>query len=283
MEKIKDQLFQEERALFMSRNKEIESCQFENGESPLKESMQIVLKNCSFQWKYPLWYCRKISADHTYFKESARSGIWYTQDITITDSTIDAPKTFRRSSYIHLKNVTLPHATETLWTCEDVRLENVEVTGDYFGMNSSNIFAQELKINGNYCFDGGSNIEIHNAVLNSKDAFWNCENVLVFDSTIIGEYLGWNSKNVTFINCTIESLQGMCYMKNVRLENCRLIRTTLAFEYSSVHADINGTIDSVFNPLSGEITADEILQLTLDETKITPSRTQITEVKKVAV
>ena len=53
----------------------------------------------------------------------------------------------------------------------------------------------------------------------------------VYDSTIIGEYLAWNSKNVTFINCTIESLQGLCYIENLKMINCTLMNTTLAFEY----------------------------------------------------
>ena len=51
---------------------------------------------------------------------------------------------------------------------------------------------------------------------------------------------------------------GMCYIDNLGDENCKLINTTLAFEYSSVDAKIHGTIDSVLNPSSGVIRADEI-------------------------
>ena len=38
----------------------------------------------------------------------------------------------------------------------------------------------------------------------------------------------------------------------------RLLNTTLAFEYSTVDAEIHGKIDSVMNPASGIIRADEI-------------------------
>lgn len=86
----------------------------------------------------------------------------------------------------------------------------------------------------------------------SKDAFWNSENVTVYDSFISGEYLGWNAKNLTLINCTIESLQGMCYIENLVMKNCRLIHTALAFEYSTVDAQIQGKIDSVLNPSGGD-------------------------------
>lgn len=111
----------------------------------------------------------------------------------------------------------------------------------------------------------------------SKDAFWNCENVTVYDSFISGEYLGWNAKNITFINCTIESLQGMCYMDHIVMKNCRLLNTTLAFEYSTVDAQINGTIDSVFNPMSGTIRADKIGQIIQDENSVKSKDTKIIE------
>ena len=65
------------------------------------------------------------------------------------------------------------------------------------------------------------NVEIHNSKLLSKDAFWNSDHVTVYDSFISGEYLGWNAKNLTLINCTIESLQGMCYIDNLIMKNCK--------------------------------------------------------------
>ena len=101
-------------------------------------------------------------------------------------------------------------------------------------------------------------MEVHNAKMLSKDAFWNTENVTVYDSFISGEYLGWNAKNLTLINCTIESLQGMCYVENLVLKNCRLLHTTLAFEYSTVNAEITGKADSILNPKGGTIRADAI-------------------------
>ena len=169
----------------------------------------------------------------------------------------------------------MPNAEETLWNCRDIKMENVTAKGNYFAMNSENIQINKFELVGNYSFDGSKNIEIRNAKLLSKDAFWNCENVTVYDSFISGEYLGGNSKNVTFINCTIESLQGMCYMDNIVMKNCRLLNTTLAFEYSIVDARVNCTINSILNPISGIIEADVIGELTLDKTKINPEKTKI--------
>ena len=59
------------------------------------------------------------------------------------------------------------------------------------------------------------------------------------------------------------------------MKNCRLINTTLAFEYSDVDADIRGGIDSVFNPGSGQISADRIGHLVIQKDFIDPGKTKI--------
>lgn len=275
MKKIEQQLLTGERALFKSSDLQISYSTFADGESPLKESHDIKIDNSSFKWKYPLWYCKNIVVEDSTLFEMARSGIWYTENISISNSTIEAPKNFRRAKNITLDNVTMPNAGETLWNCDQISLKNVTAKGDYFGMNSTNVKIDGFNLVGNYFLDGGKNIEIHNAKMLSKDSFWNCENVTVYDSFISGEYLGWNSKNLTFVNCTIESLQGMCYIDNLVMKNCRLINTTLAFEYSTVDVEINSVIDSVMNPLSGTIHAKGISELIMDKTKIDPNNTQI--------
>lgn len=276
MKILEQGLFTGERALYNSHGVKICDSTFADGESPLKESSDIEIYGSIFKWKYPLWYCKNINVDNSVLLETARSGIWYTENIRMTDCVIEAPKTFRRSDGIELRRCNLPHAYETLWSCKNVILEDVGAVGDYFGMGSENIRAANLTIDGNYAFDGGRNIEIKGARLISKDAFWNCENVTVYDSIIIGEYLGWNSKNVTFINCTIESNQGLCYMENVKLVNCKLLNTDLAFEYSVVDAEVTTEIDSVKNPISGKIHAKAIRELIMEKTLIDPEKTKIT-------
>ena len=268
MELIEQKYLHGERALFQSCDLEIKDCTFADGESPLKESRNLKIDNSIFKWKYPLWYCENVVVNNSEFLETARSGIWYTNNINIKDSVIEAPKTFRRGKGITLENVNMPLAQETLWNCKDIKLINVSARGDYFGMNSENINVKDFELTGNYAFDGGRNIEIHNGKLLSKDAFWNCENITVYDSKIIGEYLGWNSKNLTFVNCTIDSLQGLCYIENLKMVNCKLLNTTLAFEYSTVDAEIMSNIDSIKNPISGTIKAKGIDEIILEEPNI---------------
>ena len=273
--KIIQGYFTGERPLFGEDHLEIEETVFGEGESPLKESSDIAMKNSMFQWKYPLWYTKNVTAKDCTWAEMARAGVWYTENVTIQDALIDAPKNFRRCKNLSLQHVMLPNAEETLWHCEDVTMNGVMAKGDYFAMNCRNMKIQDFELAGNYSFDGAKNVEIHHAKMLSKDAFWNTENVTVYDSFISGEYLGWNAKNLTLINCTIESLQGMCYIENLVMENCKLLNTTLAFEYSTVDAKIQGKIDSVKNPHGGKICADEIETLILEEDKIDLTKTEI--------
>ncbi len=272
---IKRQFYEGERSLFQANNVKITECIFGEGESPLKHSENIELSETMFKWKYPLWYSRHIKAYKCTLFEMARAGIWYTEDIEMTDTMIEAPKTFRKSRDIRLKNVTFPHADETLWNCADVVIDNVTVNGDYFGMNCSDVKVSNLTLYGNYCFDGARNVEVHNSRLLSKDCFWNSENITIYDSFISGEYLAWNSKNVTLVDCTIESLQGLCYIEDLVMKNCKLINTTLAFEYSTVDADITGGIDSVKNPSGGRIICDGIGELIMEADKVDVENTTI--------
>lgn len=264
-----------ERALFQGRNLKIYESTFADGESPLKEAAGIEISDSEFQWKYPLWYCRDVVVKGCKLLEMARAGIWYSSNIYIEDTMIEAPKIFRRCDGIRLINVSMPNASETLWHCKNVVIENAAAHGDYLGMNCSDVKITNLDLDGNYSFDGAKNVEIHSSKLMSRDAFWNTENVTVYDSYINGEYLGWNSKNLTLINCTIDSLQGLCYVENLVMKHCRLENTTLAFEYSTCDVEVIGKVDSILNPAGGVIRADSVDELIMEADKVNPSKTRI--------
>lgn len=275
MKEIKQGFYEGERSLFQGKDLRIVDTIFGEGESPLKESRNIELLGSMFRWKYPLWYAKDITAKDCTWFEMARAGVWYSDRVLIEDTLIEAPKNFRRCQDLTLRRVSIPNAAETLWHCQDVQLDQVVAKGDYFAMNCENMKIDGLTLYGNYSFDGVKNVEVRNSKLLSKDAFWNSDHVTVYDSFISGEYLGWNAKNLTLINCTVESLQGMCYIDSLVMKNCKLLNTTLAFEYSTVEADISSKIDSVLNPSGGTIYADYIDELILEKDKIDPSKTKI--------
>ncbi|MCQ2506098.1 MAG: DUF3737 family protein [Lachnospiraceae bacterium] len=275
MEIINQKSFSGERALYGAKNLRVEDSVFENGESPFKEASNIELDNCLFRWKYPFWYCNDVKVTNCTWFDMARAGVWYTKNMSVNNAQIQAPKNFRRCEKLSLENVTMTNAAETLWSCKGVKLKNVSAKGDYFAMNSSDMEIDNFYLDGNYSFDGCKNLTVRNSRLTTKDAFWNSENVTVIDSTIMGEYLGWNSKNLTLINCTIESLQGMCYIENLVMKNCKLINTTLAFENCTMDAQIVNKIDSVFNPISGTIEAAEIDELIVEKDLVDETKTKI--------
>ncbi len=268
-------VFTGERALFMARDCLIKDSVFEDGESPLKHSRGLAVEGTRFRWKYPLWYSENVTVTGCSFFEMARAGIWYTNNISMSDTEYFAPKGFRRCDGVTITDTAFPNAAETLWQCKNVRLNRVTARGDYLAMNCENMEIDGLDLEGNYSFDGGKNITIRNSRLMSKDAFWNSENITAENCVINGEYLGWNSKNLTLIDCSVESLQGLCFCENLTLSGCVLKDTTLAFEYSTVDADITGTVDSVKNPLGGVIRAEGIGELILEKDRVDPEKTRI--------
>lgn len=267
--------FSGERALFMMSGAHIKNSLFFDGESPLKHSSNLEIENTTFDWKYPLWYSKNINVNNTIFTQNSRAGIWYTDNIIVKNSTIDAPKCFRRCNGITLDNVKFTDAKETLWTCNDVKIINSVSNESYFGMNTKNVYIDNFTLDGNYAFDGAENLKIYNSKFLTKDAFWNSKNVYIENSYISGEYFAWNSENVTLVNCTVSSLQGFCFIKNLKLVNCILEGTSLAFEYSSVDAKVIGKVDSIKNPLCGRIECDSVSELIMEDDKVDTSKTTL--------
>ena len=89
-------------------------------------------------------------------------------------------------------------------------------------------------------------------------------------------YLGWHSKNLRLVNCHITGEQPLCYAHDLILENCTFgPDCDRAFEYSTLQADIRGTITNIKNPMSGRIVADEFGSITIDENIKAPADCEI--------
>ena len=204
MELIKDMEYGGERPLFGSHNLKLENVTIHAGESALKNCAGIVAEHCTFEGKYPFWHVDGFEVHDCLFTPGARAALWYSRNLTMTDTQVDAPKMFREMDGIKLRNVRIPDAQETLWHCHNVDIEDVKVeNADYLFMHSSNIRIKNWEQHGNYSFQYCRNVEIHDAVIHSKDAFWGTENVTIYDSELHGEYLGWHSRRLTLVRCRI--------------------------------------------------------------------------------
>ncbi len=70
---------------------------------------------------------------------------------------------------------------------------------------------------------------------------------------------------MTLVNCKITGTQPLCYCKDLKLINCEMVDTDLAFEKSEVEAVITTKVDSIKNPLSGQIQVPELGELVMDD------------------
>lgn len=278
MKLIKNEEFGGERPLFASHGLRLENVTIHAGESALKECSDIEADGCRFEGKYPFWHVDRFTVSNCLFTEGARAALWYSRNLLMTDTLVEAPKMFREMQNLKLRNVRIPNAAETLWDCSDVDIDNVEVShADYIFMHGRNIRINNYRQQGNYSFQKCRNVEIHNAMLDTKDAFWETEDVTVYDSTIEGEYIGWHSKRLRLVRCHIKGTQPLCYAEDAVLEDCTMdADCDLAFEYSTVKASVKGHITSVKNPISGEIEADSIGEIIIDENVKAPADCKIT-------
>lgn len=277
MELIKNTEFGGERPLFASHDIKLENVTVHAGESALKECSNVEADRCRFEGKYPFWHVDGFVIRNSVFTPGARAALWYSRNLVMEDTLVEAPKMFREMDGVKLVNVSIPDAQETLWHCRNVELENVEVkNADYLFMHCDDIKIKDYRQDGNYSFQYCRNVEIRNAVINSKDAFWNTENVTVYDSEINGEYLGWHSRNLRLVNCRLSGTQPLCYAHGLVVENCVMAEDCdLAFEESELDATVNSVITSVKNPTTGVIRAKGYGEIIIDENIKAPADCRI--------
>jgi hypothetical protein len=277
MKVVEGKEFGGERALFAVKNVELHNCVFHVGESALKCTDNIVAEKCVFEGKYPFWHTDGFKVTDCQFTPGARAALWYSRNLEMKRTRVDAPKMFREMEHLSLEDVTIPDAQETLWSCRDVKLRNVSVEhADYLFMHGADIDIADYRQQGNYSFQYCRNVVIRNAVIDSKDAFWETENVTVYDSELVGEYLGWHSKGLKLVRCKINGTQPLCYAKNLVMIDCEMgNECDLAFEDSNLQATIKSSIVSVKNPRSGSIKALSIGEVILDKNLRAPGDCKI--------
>lgn len=267
MKLIENQEFGGERPLFGSKDLYLKNVTIHAGESALKCCSNIVAEDCRFEGKYPFWHTDGFKVKNCLFTEGSRAALWYSSNLEMTDTQVDAPKMFREMDNLSLERVNIPDAAETLWHCSNLKLRDVTLAkADYLFMHGKNIDIDNYRHQGNYSFQYCKNVVICNAEIDSKDAFWNTEDVTVYDSSLNGEYLGWHSHRLKLVRCRISGTQPLCYAHDLVLEDCVFDSDCdLAFEDSELNAKIISPITSVKNPRTGRIEAPSIGELIIDE------------------
>ena len=267
MEIIRNQQFGGERPLFAIRDTRLENVTITEGESGVKCCRNIEADGCRFIGKYPLWHVDGSLITNCFFEPGSRSAIWYSNDMTMRDCRIDAPKFFREMRNLVIENVVISDADETFWRVNGLKVKNLHLhDGTYPFMFSENIEVDGLESDSKYVFQYCKNVVVRNANIVTKDSFWECENVTIYDSLLDGEYLGWHSRNLRLVRCHITGEQPLCYVEQLVMEDCTFgPDCDRMFEDSDVHADIRGSITNIKNPRTGLVVADAVGSVTIDE------------------
>lgn len=267
METIRDKRFDEERALYGSRNVKVIDCKFDgpaDGESAFKESSDIEVEGCYFNLRYPFWHNEYLRIATSEMTELCRAALWYCDDVEIRDTKMHGIKAFRECSNVSLVGCDIV-SSEFGWSIKGISLRDCAAASEYFLMRCSDIMLEDVHLNGKYSLqyvEGGTIIDSH---LKTKDCLWHSKGVIVKDSILEGEYLAWYSEDLTLVNCTIRGTQPFCYCKGLALIDCVMEETDLCFEKSDVDARVLSHIGSVKNPLSGRIVAQSIGEIIQDD------------------
>ena len=257
MNLIENVTMDEERALYGSSDITVLNCRFDgpaDGESALKESSNVTVKDSYFNLRYPFWHVHGLVIEGSEMTDKCRAALWYSDNIKINDSKLHGIKALRECHDVEITDSSII-SPEFGWSVKVLKMTDTSAESEYFLMRSSDIVLNDFTLSGKYSFQYVENCEVNNSTLNTKDAFWHAKNVTVKDSVINGEYLGWYSENLTFINCKIKGTQPLCYCKGLKLIDCEMIDCDLAFERSDVEATITTPVLSIKNPLSGHIYA----------------------------
>lgn len=260
MQIIQNQKFPKERDLYNIKDTLIINCEFagaEDGESALKECQNISLESCTMDLRYPLWHDQKVKLNQVTQTTNCRAALWYSTDISISNTTMNGIKAVRECNNIEIKNTAI-NSDEFGWRSNHFTIEKTTINSEYIFFEAKDIEATESTFTGKYGFQYIENAKFSQCHFTTKDAFWHGKNIIIENSVIEGEYLGWYSENLTFINCKLIGIQPLCYCKNLRLINCVMENANLSFEYSEVMATIKGNVESIKNPLIGQIEVDSV-------------------------
>ena len=267
MNKIENQKFDQERALYGSNGLRVENCVFDgpaDGESAFKESRNVEAARCFFNLRYPFWHDDGLKITDSEMTALCRAALWYSQDIEISNTKLHGIKALRECGKVRVSGCDII-SPEFGWSVIDVEMRDSTAESEYFMMRATKLNFTNVHLKGKYSFQYIEGSTFDHCVFETKDAFWHAKNVVVKNSVVQGEYLAWYCENVTFDHCRIIGTQPLCYCKGLKLIDCEMVDADLCFEKSSVDATIISPVASVKNPLSGRIILPEVGEIIRDD------------------
>lgn len=266
MKTIQNKTFDEERALYGSKNIVVSDCAFDgpaDGESAFKECENVQIEHSFFNLRYPFWHNHGLKIHDSEMTELCRAALWYSDSIEITDTKLHGIKALRECSKVYVRGCDIV-SPEFGWSVNNIKIEDCDAESEYFMMRSDNLHFSNVRMKGKYSFQYIEDSVFENCVFDTKDAFWHAKNTVIRNSVVKGEYLAWYCENVTFENCKIIGTQPLCYCRGLKIINCEMIDCDLAFERSEVQATVTTPVLSIKNPLSGRIVVPSVGEIIRD-------------------
>lgn len=147
MNTVKNQTFDEERALYGSQDLLVEDCSFDgpaDGESALKESRNIQVVHSFFNLRYPFWHVHGLKLSGSEMTELCRAALWYSDHIEITDTRLHGIKALRECSDVTMKDCDIL-SPEFGWSVQGIRMEDSSAESEYFMMRSSDLHFRNVR------------------------------------------------------------------------------------------------------------------------------------------
>ena len=138
MKEFKDQQFDEERALYGNNGVYVENCRFDgplDGESALKESSDIEVKNSYFNLRYPFWHDSTLTVSGSHLTENCRAAFWYSDNVRINNTELHGIKALRECRDVEIRDSDII-SPEFGWFNHDVTMEECSAESEYFMMRS---------------------------------------------------------------------------------------------------------------------------------------------------
>lgn len=264
---IQNETFDMERALYASRDVLARNCRFDgpaDGESAFKECDDIRVDGCFFNLRYPFWHVRGLKIRDSEMTELCRAALWYSSGISIDGTKLHGIKALRECADVKMRDCDII-SPEFGWSVRGIDMEDCTAESEYFMMRSDHLHFKNVRMKGKYSFQYIEDSTFENCVFDTKDAFWHAKHVLVKNSVVKGEYLAWYCEDVTFENCRIIGTQPLCYCKGLKLINCEMVDTDLAFEKSEVEAELTAPVLSIKNPCAGHIYVPSVGEIIRDD------------------
>jgi len=274
---LENERHDEERAFYGLKDALVKNCKIDgpaDGESAFKECKNIEVVDTYLNLRYPLWHDENVTITNCEMTENCRAALWYDKGVKIDGCKMHGIKALRECQDIELKNTDID-SPEFAWRSRNIKVKNTTLEGEYPFFECKNMEIDGLTMKGKYSFQYIENVTFKNCIFDTKDAFWHAKNIMVEDSVVKGEYLAWYAENIRFVRCKIIGTQPLCYVKDLVLEECEMEGCDLSFERSEVEATIKGHIDSVKNPFVGNIVADSIGEIILEEEIVEPGKCKI--------